>query len=90
MIILFKQTRKYYNQNNKILHLVSHMALQSALLIGTTIVIRNRNFLSVSCDYGTMEPLNSVPGSSDKHAQLLTAGNFEIISNLEKSARYVL
>ena len=78
MIILFKQTRKYYNQNNKILHL----ALQSALLIGTTIVTRNRNFLSVPCDYGTTEPSNSVPESSDKHAQLLTAGNFEKIFKL--------
>ena len=27
---------------------------------------------------GTTETLNSVPGSSDKHVQLLIAGNFEI------------
>ena len=27
----------------------------------------------------TKETLNSVPESSDKHAQLLTSGNFEII-----------
>ena len=32
----------------------------------------------------TTEPLNSVPGSSDRHAQLLAAGNFEIIWNLDK------
>ena len=61
MITLFNQNRKYYDQNSKILHLFSHMALQAAPLIGT------------------MEPLNSVPGSSDRHAQLLTACNFEII-----------
>ena len=28
---------------------------------------------------GTTEPLNSVPGSSDRHAQLLTVLNVEII-----------
>ena len=28
---------------------------------------------------GATEPLNSVPGSSDGHAQLLTVGDFEII-----------
>ena len=61
MIPLFDQKRKYYNQNNKILQLVSHMALQTVPLIGT------------------METLNSVPASSDKLAQLLTTGNFEII-----------
>ena len=34
---LFHQHRKYYNQNNTILHLVSHVALpQAAPLIGTT------------------------------------------------------
>ena len=32
----------------------------------------------------TTEPLNSVPGSSDRHAQPLTAGNFEKIWNLDK------
>ena len=32
----------------------------------------------------SMEPSNSVPWSSDKHAQLLTAGNFEIISNVDQ------
>ena len=63
MIPLFDQKRKYYNQNNKILQLVSHMALQTVPLIGT------------------METLNSVPASSDKLAQLLTTGNFEIIWN---------
>ena len=52
------------------------MALQAAPLIGTTTVPRN---LSVSCDYGAMEPSNSVPGSADRHAQLLTAGKFKII-----------
>ena len=36
MITLLDQNRKYYNQNNKILHLVSHIALQATLLIGTT------------------------------------------------------
>ena len=36
MITLFEQNRKYYNQNNKILHLVSHIALQATSLIGTT------------------------------------------------------
>ena len=50
-----------YNPNNKILHLVSQMALQTIPLIGTT------------------ETLNSVLGSSNEHAQLLTVGNFEII-----------
>ena len=49
-----------YNPNNKILHLVSQMALQTIPLIGTT------------------ETLNSVLGSSNKHAQLLTVGNFDI------------
>ena len=33
---------------------------------------------------GTTEPSNSVPGSSDRHGQLLTAGNFKIIWNLDK------
>ena len=33
---------------------------------------------------GTMETLNSVSGISDGYAQLLTAGNFEIIWNLNK------
>ena len=65
MITLFDQNRKYYNQNNKILHLVSDIALQATLLIGTT------------------EPSSSVPGSSDRHALLLTEGNFEIVLNLE-------
>ena len=55
MITLFDQNRKYYNQNNNILHLVPQMALQTAPLIGAT------------------ETLNSFSGSSDKHAQLLTA-----------------
>ena len=36
MVTLFDQNRKYYNQNNKILHLISHMTLQAAPLIGTT------------------------------------------------------
>ena len=66
MITWFDQNGKYYNQNNKILHLVSHMALQATLLIDTT------------------EPSNSVPRNSDRHAQLLTAGNLEIIWNLDK------
>ena len=34
--------------------------------------------------FGTTETLNSVPGSSDKHVQLLIAGNFEIAWNLDK------
>ena len=34
---------------------------------------------------GTMEPSSSVPGMSDRYAQFLTAGNFKIISNLEKT-----
>ena len=79
MITLFNQTRKYYNQNNKILCLASHMALQAAPLISTTIVSTNGKFLSISCDYGTPDPLNSILGYSDRHAQLLTAGNFQII-----------
>ena len=79
MITLFKRTRKYYSQNNKLIHLASHMALQVASLISTTIVTRNRKFLSVSCDYGTTEPSNSVPGSSDRHAQRLTMGSLKII-----------
>ena len=83
MITLFNQTRKYSNQNNKILHFV-HMALQAAPVNGTTIVIRNGKFISVSCDCGTTEPSISVPGSSDRHAQLLAEGNFEIIWNLDK------
>ena len=70
MITLFKQARKYYNQNNKILHLASHMALQAAPLICTIIVTGNRKFLSVSCDYSTTEPSNSLPESSDRYEQL--------------------
>ena len=33
----------------------------------------------------TMEPSNYVPGNSHKHTQLLTAGNFKIILNLNKT-----
>ena len=33
---LFDQNRKYYNHNNKTLHLVSHIALQATSLISTT------------------------------------------------------
>ena len=55
------------------------MALQAAPVIGTTMVIRNGKFISVSCDCGTTEPSISVPGSSERHAQLLAEGNFEII-----------
>ena len=33
---------------------------------------------------GTTKPSSSVPESSDRYAQLLTAGNFEIILTLEK------
>ena len=36
MMTLFEHDTKYYNQSNKILHHVSHMALQASLLIGTT------------------------------------------------------
>ena len=90
MITLFNQTRKYYNQHNKILGLASHMALHAAPLISTTNVTRKGTFLSVSCDYGTTEPANSVPASSDRHAQLLTAGNFEIICNLDKILVHVM
>ena len=36
MITLFDQNKKYYNQNNKIHHLVSHIAVQATSLIGTT------------------------------------------------------
>ena len=32
----------------------------------------------------TTEPSSSVPGGSDRHALLLTEGNFEIILNLDK------
>ena len=72
MTTLFNQIRKYYNQNNKILHLVLHTALQTTSLIGTT------------------EPSSSVPGSSDKHALLLTEDNFEIILNLDKMLVHVM
>ena len=66
IITLFHQNRKC-NRNNKIFHLISHMALlQAAPLIGTT------------------KPQSSVPESSDRYAQLLTEGNFEIILTLEK------
>ena len=34
---------------------------------------------------GTTEPLSSVPGRSDRYAQLLTEDNLEIISNLENT-----
>ena len=34
-ITLFNQNRKYYNQNNKIFHFISHMALQAAPLISS-------------------------------------------------------
>ena len=34
---------------------------------------------------GTTQPLSSVPGSSDRYAQLLTEDNLEIISNLENT-----
>ena len=67
MITLFDQNRKYYNQNSKIFHVVSHMVLQAVPLIETA------------------EPSIFVPGSSDRHAQLLKVGNFEIIWNLYKS-----
>ena len=66
MITQFDQNRKYYNQNNEILYLFSHMVLQASPLIGTT------------------EPPNFVPGISDRHAQLLTVKNFEIIWNLKQ------
>ena len=72
MITLFDQNRKYGNQNNKILHIVSHMALQAAPVIRTT------------------EPSNSVPGSFDRHAQHLTADNFEIIWNLDKVLMHIM
>ena len=72
MITLFDQNRKYYNQNNKTLPLVSHIALQATSLIGTT------------------EPLSSVPGYPDRHALLLTEGNFEIILNLHKTLVHVM
>ena len=72
MVTLFDQSRKYYNQNNKILHLVSHIALQAASLISAT------------------EPSNSVPGSSDRYAFLLTEGNFEMILNLNKILVHVM
>ena len=61
MVTLFDQNRKYYNQNSKIFHLVSHMVLQAVPLIKTA------------------EPSIFVPGSSDRHSQLLKVGNFEII-----------
>ena len=72
MITLFDQNRKYYNQNNKTLLLVSHIELQAPSLIGTT------------------EPLSSVQGNSDRHALLLTEGNFEIILNLHKTLVHVM
>ena len=61
MITLLDQNRKYHNQNNTILHLVSHIAIQAVPLIRTA------------------EPSNFSPGSSNRHAQLLTADNFEIL-----------
>ena len=39
---------------------------------------------------GTMESSNSVPGSSDRHVQVLTAGNFEITWNLNKNSVHVM
>ena len=36
MITLFDENRKYYNQNTKLLYLVSRITLQATLLIGTT------------------------------------------------------
>ena len=45
------------------------MTLEVASIIGTTTVTRNGIFLSVCCDYGTTQPSNSVPESSDRHAQ---------------------
>ena len=47
MITLFDQNRKYYNQKNKILHLVSHKALQTAPLIDT---METLNSVTVSSD----------------------------------------
>ena len=87
MIALFGQNNKYYNQNSKILCLDSYMALQAAPLISTIIITRNGKFLSVSCHYGTM---NSVQGSSDRYAQLLTARNFKIVWNLDKILVHVM
>ena len=36
MITQFDQNRKYYNQDNEILYLFSHMVLQTSSCIGTT------------------------------------------------------
>ena len=47
MITLFDQNRKYDNQNNKILHLVSHIELQATSLIGVT---EHSSSVPGSCD----------------------------------------
>ena len=41
--------------------------------------------LQVSPLIGATDYLNSVPGSFDRHAQLLTGGNLEIIWHLDKT-----
>ena len=39
---------------------------------------------------GTTEPSNSVSGSSDRHAQLLAVGNFEIIWNMAQILVHIM
>ena len=39
---------------------------------------------------GIMEPLSSIPGISDRHSQLLTVVNFEIIWNSSKVLVHVM
>ena len=39
---------------------------------------------------GKTEPTSYAPGSSDRHAQLLTADNFEIIWNLNEALLRVM
>ena len=63
MITLFDRNRKYYNQNNKILYLVSHMVLQAAPLIGA---METSNLFPGSSDNRHVQLLTVV-------------GNFEII-----------
>ena len=55
MVTLFDQSGKYYNQNNKILHLVSHVTFHTWSSLAAPLI-------------GPTEPSNYVPGSSDWHA----------------------
>ena len=56
MMTLFEHDTKYYNQSNRILHHVSHMALQASLLIGT---MEPSKFVPGSCDRQACATSNS-------------------------------